>query len=157
MEIVFRPSERSIELANLLGEWSPRLETEIDVAARTSGARLLELLKAETPARTGATRNAWRLDVAHLQIVVSNPTPSLFYVLHGNDYPHSGGGTGWIYPKFAQALSFTIDGQHFIRRRVKAAKANPFTDRVLVQWRPEARQLIQGAINSTAHWILRSS
>jgi hypothetical protein len=158
VQLQARFSERSQLLAELLAAWAPQATARVDGAMGAAAETLLQELVRNSPVghgpSPGTLRRSWRLERDAGRFVLSNPTPHLFYVRHGNDYPHSGGGSGWIYPKNAQALSFTIGGQHFFRRRVRASQPNDFIGRSVTAWRPEANKLVQTAVHSSVRWIV---
>jgi hypothetical protein len=58
---------------------------------------------------------------------ITNTTAYLVYVLNGRKA---------VQAKAGKALRFIIDGEVLFRKRVKAAKANPFDDRVADQMQP---------------------
>lgn len=63
---------------------------------------------------------------------ITNTTPYLRYVLEGR---------GPVVATRAKALRFVIDGRVFFRKRVKAAKANPFDEKAEPELRANADRI----------------
>lgn len=115
-------------------------------------------LAAASPRGSGSSggpkiSESWMVFDEGFRFVLRNRAPHLQYVLKGNNYPNQGGGDGWIYPVRAAALVFTIDGETFVRRRVRASQPNDFVTPIVRTWRVTQRGLIGAAMRTTTRWL----
>jgi hypothetical protein len=128
------------------------------LALKASAEDLVAALAAASPRGNGASdkrrlADSWELIDQGFQFRVRNTAPHLRYVLKGSNYPHQGGGTGWIYPVRAQALRFTIDGQVFFRRRVRAYAGEDFVTPVVRGWRVATKGILGAHMKVYVHWL----
>lgn len=98
---------------------------------------------------------SWEVNDFGSAFRVYNRSPHLYYVLKGNNYPHSGAGDGYIYPVRSQFLRFVIDGNVIYARRVRAVRPNNFIAPVLRTWRLTLKGVLGIAGRATAHWTFR--
>lgn len=77
--------------------------------------------------RTGALSRGIRVDTRKLR--KGHIVQRLRSTANHTVYYHEGTaekGTGYIYPTSSKALAFTSQGQHWVRRKVRGQKGNPF-------------------------------
>ncbi len=128
-----------VAAAELLGE---RLQASISQAVETLGQRGAELARASPLFKGNALRKATQFHrVDWFQGFVLADKPYAFYVEEGNNQlgPR-------IYPRFAKALHFFIDGQEFFRKSVKAHGPLPFMGNARDQLEREATAIIEAEI-----------
>lgn len=106
------------------------------------GDSYLETLRDATPVGRGEdpgkTRDAYQNDdqsysATQAEYNITNDAVAIKYITEGRGPVVATG----------RALRFVIDGQVFFRKRVKAARANPFDERVRGQMRSQAQGLAE--------------